>query len=1815
MSAKSPISVIATADGQLVNASNPLQVHETSPIDVSALAQQATLTTVVNTLQTTLTTLQSVLTALQSTLQVQVQNPTSTSGLALDATLTAGAQKAVVRGGTKGTTNAAADVTSTAEGSNHQALDVQLYNNGSAIDPTQIRALTTSDAVTATINGTPNVAVTNTPAVTIASGNVTANVSGVAQDATLTAGSQVAIVKSGTKGTSTGTVVTSTAEGANNQALDVQLYHGGVAKDPTQIRPLTSSDVVSATVTNTPSVTVTSGTVTATVAGVAQDSTLTGGNLIGTLKSGTKGTSTGALVTSTTEGTNNQALDVQIYHGGAAKDPTQIRPLTTSDAVSATITNTPSVTVSSGTVTATVSGVAQDSTLTGGNQVSILKSGTKGTSTGTAVTSTAEGANNQALDVQLYHGGTAINPTLIRPLTVADAVTATINGTPNVSVTNTPAVTIQSGTVTATVSGVAQDSTLTGGNLIGVLKSGTKGTSTGALVTSTAEGANNQALDVQLYHSGVAKDPTAIRPLTSTDQISVANFPTSQTVSGTVAVSNNFALDATLTAGSQKTIARSGTKGSSTPADLTSTAEGTDHQALDVQLYHSGAAVSPATETTLSTLSGKVPSQGQSVMATSLPVVIASNQSAVAVSDNNGSLTVDSPGMPTALGQAVMATSMPVVIASNQSAVTVSGTVTATSASTGVVGAAAPTSATEVGASDGTNLQVPRVFDADTSAGTQYVLGAVLRQSASGGSVEAGTGTAPLRIDPTGTTTQPVSFPSAPTVNLGTIGTVATESTLSSLSSKLPALGQGVKSSSVSVALASDQGTAAAPIRVDPTGTTAQPVNQGTAAAITSAWPVKVTDGAANTMPTGDAAGRAIFTKVTDGTNTMPTGDSVARALKVDGSGVTQPTSLAGILKGSSTAAGVTASAQTTNINALDTSVVVGGQVVDPRAQGTAAALSSAWPVKLTDGTNTMPTGDAAARPLFTNTAQGTAAALSGAWPIKLTDGTNAMPTADAAGRALFAKITDGTNLMPTGDAVARPVFTSAAQGTAAAITSAWPVKVTDGAANTMPTGDAAGRAIFTKVTDGTNTMPTGDTAARALKVDGSAVSQPVTLSAGIGQKAAASSLSVVLSSDTNSVKVSDGTSTVAVKAASTSAVAADQALVVALSPNNAVGLGAAAKGTSTAGSLTASVQTANTTALDTSILVSGAAIDPRQVTLANVTATAALKVDASATTVGQGTPAASAANAWSIKVSDGTANTAAVKAASTAAVATDPALVVAVNPFTGITQGAAAALTSAWPVKITDGASNVMPAGDVAARAIRVDPAGTTPQPVTLATGIGQKAGASSLSVVLASDQSSVRLWDGTNTAAVKTGAAVNGDPALVVAVSPSTPITTSGVADTTASGTLGASGNTVIVSTAGANTVGMAIPASTTLVATLIPEVSVDGGTTWVSTYFDDPVTSTKVSSLAVSSGVAVSRTIVGVGGSGQSRVRVGSYSSGTTTATLRATTRMDPSVLYTGAAAGALPPTVAQVGGSDGSNLRALLTDTTGKLLVSSSPSDTTASATLGTLNATVSLTLAGQQNVGFYIPVTSTLSGTLSVFVSVDGTTFTAAGCYFEDATTGVRATTFITASGFSYLKRLIVPAGTALVLVMLSAYNSGTTTGYLRGTAMPTGSLGWAIVGNAAPTWATLAGASDGTTLRPLRSDSSGQLVVSNHPTSVGQKTASASLSVTLASDNTGPIVIGSHASASFVRTAATNQTSTSVLSANTAARSRILYNDGTLAAYIKFGSAATTTSFTLILQPGATYFFDAPMYNGVVHAYWNSASAVGTGSIQATEVS
>jgi hypothetical protein len=137
-------------------------------------------------------------------------------------------------------------------------------------------------------------------------------------------------------------------------------------------------------------------------------------------------------------------------------------------------------------------------------------------------------------------------------------------------------------------------------------------------------------------------------------------------------------------------------------------------------------------------------------------------------------------------------------------------------------GSAVPATGTAAGVSDGTNMVAPRSFDADSGAGTQNVLGISLRKAASGGSVEAGTSTDPLRTDPTGTTTQPVS---------GTVSITANSAVnVAQMNGVATSMGAGVNGTGVQrVTIATDDAMSTAIVGVahDAAGGTVNPALVG----------------------------------------------------------------------------------------------------------------------------------------------------------------------------------------------------------------------------------------------------------------------------------------------------------------------------------------------------------------------------------------------------------------------------------------------------------------------------------------------------------------------------------------------------------------------------------------------------------------------------------------------------------------------------------------------------------------------------------------------------------------------------------------------------------------------------------------------------------------------------------------------------------------------------------------------------------------------------------------------------------------------------
>ena len=238
------------------------------------------------------------------------------------------------------------------------------------------------------------------------------------------------------------------------------------------------------------------------------------------------------------------------------------------------------------------------------------------------------------------------------------------------------------------------------------------GTTAQPVTQSTASNLKTQ-VDGQGTAGSPAGGVVSVQGVASGTVLPVSDGGGTLTVDGTVTANigtgGNLALDATLTGGTQKAIVRGGAKGAISAADVTSTAEGTDHQALDVQVMHGGAAVNPtairaltssdvvtATQGTAAATAGAWPAKVtdgtnvSAVKAASTPAAATDPALVVAISPNNtpvlpsgaatsaaqttgnsslGSIDTKTP----ALGQAAMAASQPVVIASNQTAVPVTG--------------------------------------------------------------------------------------------------------------------------------------------------------------------------------------------------------------------------------------------------------------------------------------------------------------------------------------------------------------------------------------------------------------------------------------------------------------------------------------------------------------------------------------------------------------------------------------------------------------------------------------------------------------------------------------------------------------------------------------------------------------------------------------------------------------------------------------------------------------------------------------------------------------------------------------------------------------------------------------------------------------------------------------------------------------------------------------------------------------------------------------------------------------------------------------
>lgn len=70
---------------------------------------------------------------------------------------------------------------------------------------------------------------------------------------------------------------------------------------------------------------------------------------------------------------------------------------------------------------------------------------------------------------------------------------------------------------------------------------------------------------------------------------------------------------------------------------------------------------------------------------------------------------------------------------------------------------------------------------------------------------------------------------------------------------------------------------------------------------------------------------------------------------------------------------------------------------------------------------------------------------------------------------------------------------------------------------------------------------------------------------------------------------------------------------------------------------------------------------------------------------------------------------------------------------------------------------------------------------------------------------------------------------------------------------------------------------------------------------------------------------------------------------------------------------------------------------------------------------------------------------------------------------------------------------------------------------------------------------------------------------------------------------------------ADSATSVQLLASNSARRSASVYNDSSAELYLKYGTAASATSFKVIIAAAGYFEFPQPIYTGVVHGAWASA--------------
>ena len=482
------------------------------------------------------------------------------------------------------------------------------------------------------------------------SGSISIDTSLLAKDATLTDGTLKSKLTDGTN--------TAAIDNATPGSTDYGLV---VRNIPSGTQPISGTITANA---GTGNFTVVQSSAAALNASVTQSGTWNvgintalpaGSNTIGNVNingtpsvtiSGTPGVVVSGTVTSNIGTTNGLALDATVSTM-SGKLPASVGQKAMSASLPVVLASDQSSLTINGTVTSDIgitNGLALDATLVDGTQQTKITDGTHtlpilntslaGTEYGIVVrsipsgTQTISGSVNASLTSSLPTGSNTIgavtgsgNFTVIQP--TASNLNATVTGTVIANL--------------GTVAGLALDTTIS--------------TMSGKLPASVGQKVMSASLPVVLAsdQGSISTTISGTPAVTVTSGSIVVSQTTASnlnanvigTVTSNIGTTNGLALDATLTSGSQLTQLSNGSHSTA----ITNATPGSTDYALVVRNIPSGTQTISgsvtanigttnglALDSTLSTLSGKIPSLGSTTSSASLPVVIASDQAPIPIS-------------------------------------------------------------------------------------------------------------------------------------------------------------------------------------------------------------------------------------------------------------------------------------------------------------------------------------------------------------------------------------------------------------------------------------------------------------------------------------------------------------------------------------------------------------------------------------------------------------------------------------------------------------------------------------------------------------------------------------------------------------------------------------------------------------------------------------------------------------------------------------------------------------------------------------------------------------------------------------------------------------------------------------------------------------------------------------------------------------------------------------------------------------------------------------------------------------------------------